>query len=62
MVLPDPEVCRECGQRGHVIRSFRGHGYRRRRHECPRCQRRWTTYQTVLNPRRIKLVQRRAGQ
>ena len=52
--LPDPETCRACGIEGQVIESRRSnHGYRRRRHECPCCGRRWTSYQTILNPNRM---------
>ena len=52
----EPEACPRCGERGRVVESRRvgglrrGVGYRRRRHECPGCRHRWTTYQSVVNP------------
>ena len=54
--LPDPEDCRTCHCKGRVIDSRRRRGYRRRRHECPACGHRWSTYQTRLNPRRVSCV------
>ena len=55
----EPEACPRCGERGRVVESRRvgrvqrGVGYRRRRHECPGCRHRWTTYQSVVNPNEI---------
>lgn len=54
VTLPDPENCERCGTRGRVIRSRKYPGYRRRRHKCPRCGHPWTTYQSALNPNRLR--------
>mgnify|MGYP000845587951 CR=1 FL=1 len=55
--LLDPDTCRACGARGRVINTRRYPEYRRRRHECPCCGRRWNSYETRLNPRKIHLVE-----
>lgn len=49
----DPVRCPRCGQRGVVADSRHLAGYRRRRHACA-CGQRWTTYQSVVNPRRLE--------
>lgn len=51
--LRDPEECPHCHVPGRVIRSRRAAGYRRRRHQCCACPRRWTSYQMLVNPRRL---------
>ena len=51
--LPDPEKCRICKTRGRVCDSRARPAFRWRRHLCPKCGFRWSTYQTVLNPRRL---------
>jgi transcriptional regulator NrdR family protein len=55
--LPDPEYCRRCDVRS-VLRDSRrtALGYRRRRHQCPLCGVRWTSWQMLVNPRRIRLA------
>lgn len=63
--LPDPEYCsgtvhaRHGQVRGHIIKSIRGAGFRRRRHECPTCGRRWTSWQMIVRPHSLFVV--RAG-
>lgn len=65
--LPDPECCPLCKKRGAVIdtrmvkREGRGLDkvgaglcYRRRRHRCRTCKTRWNSYQTTLDPNKIK--------
>ena len=52
--LPDPDCCGGCGARGQVIDSRKESGYRRRRHACPACGHRWTTYQTTIDPHRLR--------
>lgn len=49
----DPVKCPRCGTRGAIADSRNLTGYRRRRHECP-CGHRWTTYQSVVNPRSLE--------
>lgn len=50
--LFNPDICRGCGTRGIVIASRRAAlGYRRRRHVCRTCGRRWTSYQSLVHPR-----------
>lgn len=51
--LPDPERCRQCGIKGHLVDTRPGNGYRWRRHECPTCGARWSSWQMVVNPRRL---------
>jgi transcriptional regulator NrdR family protein len=46
--LTAPDVCKLCGNRGAVIDSRMGNGYRRRRHKCE-CGHRWTTWQSRLS-------------
>lgn len=51
MEMRDPDRCPKCKKRGGVIDSRNaGRGYRRRRHVCAKCKRRWTSWQTLLNP------------
>jgi hypothetical protein len=51
--LPDPERCRECGAKGYLVDTRTRIGYRYRRHECPQCRLRWSSWQMVVNPRRL---------
>lgn len=58
LILPDPEQCRVCASdgrlvKGHVVNSQPRHGYRWRRHQCPICGERWTSWQMVVNPMRL---------
>lgn len=59
MKLPPPEKCEKCGSTDNEIirtRIAEG-GFRYRRRKCRSCQRRWNTYETRLNPRRLRLAQ-----
>ncbi len=51
--MPDPNTCGTCRGRGQVIESRSYPGYRRRRHVCAACGRRWTTFESFLDPRRV---------
>lgn len=53
--LLDPERCRGCGTKGKVIDSRAVTFYRWRRHECRACDIRWTSYQMLVNPRRLRV-------
>lgn len=55
--LRDPDRCRLCAARGEVFKSLPRSGYRIRRYRCPNagCRARWTTYESLLNPRRVEL-------
>jgi transcriptional regulator NrdR family protein len=55
VTLPDPERCRHCGKKGRVIESRREPGYRRRRHQCDACNWRWSSYQSIINPSKVKI-------
>lgn len=50
-----PDSCERCKERGHVLESRptedRDIHYRRRRYECPTCGYRWTTFETLIDPR-----------
>lgn len=52
VTLPDPDRCRACGARGRVIATRGYAGYRSRRYDCA-CGRRWTSYEILVNPRRL---------
>ena len=65
--LPDPERCPFCKKRGIVVdtrmvhrqgrgiaKSGAGLCYRRRRHQCATCKTRWNSYQTTIDPAKIK--------
>ena len=55
MTLPDPDRCPTCGARSAVTDSRNeGRGYRRRRHVCLTCKTRWPTWETRINPKRLK--------
>jgi len=60
--LPNPEICRLCGARAMVYDTRSGIGYRLRRYQCPTCRKpdgrpaRWTSYESVLDVRRIRFV------
>lgn len=56
MTLPDPERCRRCGKKGRVIDSRPRRGYRKRRHECAACDVRWNSYQSAINPRKVRFT------
>lgn len=51
--LPDPERCRGCGERGRIVETRGYAGYRRRRYACLPCGHRWTSYEMLVNPRRL---------
>jgi transcriptional regulator NrdR family protein len=53
MTLRDPHRC-HCGTRSQVISTRRYRGYRSRRHKCPTCGKRWSTYETTIHPKRLK--------
>lgn len=55
--LPDPQVCKKCGKKGHVVNTRSAAGYRWRRLECVNgCigwrnrPHRWNTYETLHDP------------
>jgi len=54
--LPNPKTCSKCGLRGTVVdsRAVASLGTQRRSHACT-CGHRWNTYETVLDPRRIRM-------
>lgn len=59
--LPRPEVCPRCGRRGRVMRTNWRPGYRYRRFFChAQCGRsvRWSTFETVISPYRLRVKQR----
>lgn len=52
--LPDPQSCKRCGRRGRVVDSRMRDGYRLRRRQCGACLRRWSTYETLIDPRQLR--------
>jgi transcriptional regulator NrdR family protein len=54
----DPDVCPKGHQETHVIRRWRARGHLGRRHACYLCGERWTSYQTLIDPRTIHRRQR----
>lgn len=62
MRLPCPETCKKCGGESEVQDTrLTKQGYRYRRRVCTGCGRRWNTYETLLNPRRIVPPKTTAG-
>ncbi len=55
MTLRDPDVCR-CGTPGRLVKRRRGRGFLSRRHACPACGHRWTSYQSLINPQKLRLM------
>ena len=54
MTLRDPDLCR-CGSREtQVLNRRRRRGFFTRRHQCV-CGHRWTTYESRLNPKKVKV-------
>lgn len=67
--LPDPQLCPRCKRKGVVVESRMvnrlgkgkhakvgaGACYRRRRRRCAVCKLRWTSFETTINPMRLKL-------
>ena len=59
--LHDPETCRHCeSDQTHVFDSRRRIGFRWRRHVCEACGYRWTSFQTLIDPHRLKPLSMRA--
>jgi len=57
-ILPPPDVCERCGVDSMIVDTRPGRGYRRRRHRCPACGRRWNSYETRIHPARLLLKAR----
>ncbi len=57
--LPNPELCRRCGARGVILNTRTRRGFKCRRYECRDCTppHRWSTYETLINPRFIQVKQ-----
>jgi uncharacterized protein (DUF983 family) len=53
VTLRDPDVCK-CGGPGRFVKRRRGKGFLSRRHECVRCGHRWTSYQSLINPKKLR--------
>lgn len=53
MTLRDPDVCKFGHTTSEVLSRWRGKGYLRRRHRCRICGHRWTSYQSLMNPRTL---------
>ena len=64
MTLRDPDTCPRCEAGSRIVdtrlreaRIVKGQpimGYRFRRHECRACRVRWTTWETVVHPKRLR--------
>lgn len=58
--LPNPEVCKFCGQRGQVLQTRSRSGFRWRRWQCTTCRHgdghshKWSSFETLIDPRRIR--------
>ena len=56
----DPELCPECRQKGATKQSIRQFSkrlkqfYRWRRHRCVQCDRRWSSWQYAISPRKLR--------
>lgn len=66
MTLRDPDTCPRCSEEGRIINSRRVEarivkgqpiiGYRKRRHQCRVCAFRWSSWDTIINPRRLRPI------
>lgn len=54
--LADYDRCAKCGGRSYVADSVPCKGYRRRTHRCRTCGHKWRSYQSRLNPRKVKVA------
>lgn len=45
-----PDVCPDGHRGSRIVGSERHAGYRRRRHACLVCTKRWSTYETTIHP------------
>jgi hypothetical protein len=52
----EPDVCPKGHRNTHVVRRWRCRWYLSRRHECDTCGKRWTSYQTLIDPRTIQWI------
>lgn len=59
VIFADPERCPACGVRGRIVESRLGHGYRKRRRQCPTCAVTWTSYESRINVQRAMARKRR---
>jgi len=55
MTLRDPDVCRDGHRHTKVLSRRRRRGFFYRRHACLVCGHRWTSYQSLINPKRVHL-------
>lgn len=51
--LRDPQKCVKCGARGRIVDTRLRRGFRRRRRHCV-CGHRWNTFETLIDPRRLR--------
>lgn len=52
--LRDPDFCPQHGRGSSVIDVIHHNGYIERTHKCKVCDERWPSYQTIMNPLRIR--------
>lgn len=59
MTLRDPDVCK-CGSASSKVtrrrRGKEGQGMLARRHVCLRCGHRWSSFQSLIDPRKLRLM------
>lgn len=51
--LPDPQRCLKCGGRGRIVDTRMKEGFRKRRRWC-KCGHKWNSYETLIDPRRLR--------
>ena len=53
--LPSHRHCPKCGTIGRRGYTRSRLHFRRRRFQCPKCEHIWSTFETVLDPRRLRV-------
>lgn len=54
MTLRDPDSCPNGHEHDRILSKRKGLGCRIRRHECVICLARWETYESLINPERVR--------
>jgi transcriptional regulator NrdR family protein len=54
MVLRNPERCPSCGGESRVADTRPGQSYRWRQRACLACTTRWETFESLIDPRRVR--------
>jgi transcriptional regulator NrdR family protein len=61
MTLPKPRNCPRCKSRGTVISTRTRASAIYRRHQCRVCGRRWPSWESLINPMKVRFLFKPAG-